>query len=150
MTAPKPAAAVLDTNAVLDWLVFGDAGVQSLAGAIESGAVRWLVCPEMRDELQHVLVRPSLARWNPDCERTLHLFDRFGEMGSKPTAAVTLPACSDPDDQVFLDLAAAGHAQWLVTRDRALLRLAKAARRHGVSIVRPASWRSGTAPNPTG
>lgn len=34
-----------------------------------------------------------------------------------------LPRCRDPHDQIFLELAEAGSAQWLVTGDRDLLAL---------------------------
>ncbi len=36
-----------------------------------------------------------------------------------------LPVCSDPDDQKFLELALACGAAYLVTKDRALLELAR-------------------------
>ena len=45
-------ALVLDTNVVLDWLLFCDERVAALAGAIESGAVRWLCCGPMRAEFE--------------------------------------------------------------------------------------------------
>ena len=34
-----------------------------------------------------------------------------------------LPACRDPDDQKFLEAALAVRADWLITKDRALLEL---------------------------
>ena len=37
----------------------------------------------------------------------------------------TLPACRDPDDQKFLELALAARAQCLLTKDHALLELAR-------------------------
>jgi predicted nucleic acid-binding protein len=40
-------------------------------------------------------------------------------------AAVELPRCEDPDDQKFLELAWHAHATHLVTRDKALLKLAR-------------------------
>jgi predicted nucleic acid-binding protein len=58
-------------------------------------------------------------------------------------APATLPGlrCSDPDDQVFIDLAAEAGARWLLTHDRALLRLARRARALGVQIAQPQSWK---------
>ena len=41
------------------------------------------------------------------------------------TAAIGLPRCSDPDDQKFLELALAGKADVLVTKDQALLDLSR-------------------------
>jgi predicted nucleic acid-binding protein len=48
-------------------------------------------------------------------------------------------ACSDPADQKFLDLAYTARADWLVTRDNALLKLARRARRDGLKILTPAA-----------
>ena len=59
----------------------------------------------------------------------------------QPLAAARAPMrCGDPDDQKFIDLAVETQAQWLVTKDRELLKLAKRALRQGVSVVRPAQW----------
>ena len=48
-------------------------------------------------------------------------------------------ACSDRDDQKFLDLAYTARADWLVTKDKALLKLARRARRDGLKILLPAA-----------
>jgi predicted nucleic acid-binding protein len=42
---------------------------------------------------------------------------------SAPPGQPILPKCSDRDDQKFLTLAAASGARWLVTKDKALLKL---------------------------
>ena len=42
-----------------------------------------------------------------------------------PAAATGLPQCEDPDDQKFLELAWHARASHLVTRDKALLKLAR-------------------------
>jgi predicted nucleic acid-binding protein len=47
--------------------------------------------------------------------------------------------CRDADDQVFIDLALVHRARWLLTRDKALLALARRARPLGTEILRP--WR---------
>jgi predicted nucleic acid-binding protein len=36
-----------------------------------------------------------------------------------------LPRCRDPDDQKFLEAALAAHADFLITKDRALLHVAR-------------------------
>jgi predicted nucleic acid-binding protein len=137
-------AMVLDTNAVLDWLVFGDPGMQAVATAIQDGAVRWLASPRMREELLRALAYPALARWKPDGERTLTAFDRWALICPEPIATASGPqVCSDPDDQVFYDLAVQHQARWLLSHDRALHKLARHAGRAGVQILRPRDWNPG-------
>lgn len=136
--APK---VVLDTNVVLDWLVFRDARTAGLAVALASGRLPWLACPRMREEVHRVLGYPALERWRVDPARVLASFDHHATpCGEPPRLAQPALICSDHDDQVFLDLAVAHQARWLLTHDRALLKLARAARRHGVEITRPTDW----------
>jgi len=135
---PAPPSAVLDTNVVLDWLVFRDPAVQALAAALEEGRLRWLACARMRDELAVVLVRPQLERWRPDPAQTLSAFDRLAVACAAPPPSLLV--CRDGDDQVFVDLALAHRSRWLLTHDRALLALARQARPHGTTIISPRSW----------
>ena len=48
-----------------------------------------------------------------------------------------MPRCSDPDDQKFIELAAATHAQGLVSKDRAVLKLRRRCAPH-YRIMTPA------------
>ena len=48
--------------------------------------------------------------------------------------------CRDPDDQKFIDLALARNARWLISRDKALLALAKRAKPRGLLIQKPEFW----------
>ncbi len=130
---------VLDTNAVLDWLVFRNPAMQPWAHAIDAGYIRWLGCAEMRDELAHMVAHASLARWQPDARTILATIDArchwVPAPGALPDARLR---CTDADDQIFIDLAMAHGARWLLTHDRAVLKLARKAALHGVTILRPA------------
>jgi predicted nucleic acid-binding protein len=136
--SPPAPAAVLDTNVVLDWLVFRDPALPPLATAIETGVLRWLATARMRAEFAEVLARPHLDRWGPDRELALATFDRVATMQDEPPPSRLI--CSDPDDQVYIDLAVAARCAWLVTHDRALLELAGRARALGVQVLPPARW----------
>lgn len=136
-----PPAVVLDTNTVLDWLVFDEPSVAAVAVAVQRGALRWLACATMREELACTLTYRSLAKWKPDSERALSVFDQYAILFPCPPPAPLDLRCSDPDDQVFIDLALKHRASWLLTHDRALLRLAKRGRRHGVCITQARHWR---------
>jgi uncharacterized protein len=142
IAAPRPPlpTVVIDTNTVLDWLLFNESGVAALAAAVRDGSVRWIACEPMRSECEHVLSRESLAHWKPEPERVARAWARHATMLPAPATAPTWPRCTDPDDQIFIDLAIAAGARWLVTRDRALLRLRRRAAAHGVQVLRPEEW----------
>ncbi len=130
---------VIDTQVVMDWLVFHDPRVTALVDAVAAGRLRWLVAPAMRDEIRHVLGRGVAARYSPDLAAIEAAFDTHA------LAVDTAPAqplagrlvCRDPDDQKFIDLALAAGARWLISRDKAVLALAKRARPRGLLIVKP-------------
>ena len=132
-------AIVVDTQVVMDWLVFNEPRVQPLATALQSGALRWLVTTAMRDEIRHVLGRGIAARYAPDLALIEASFDTHAEVVNAATPSPRL-VCRDPDDQKFIDLALERHARWLVSRDKALLTLAKRARPRGLVILKPELW----------
>ena len=139
--AATPQRVVLDTNVVLDWLVFRDPGVLPLVTQLERGELVWLATPGMRQELLWMLDHASLARWTPDRDRALSAFDAHAticEPAALPAAAGL--RCTDADDQPFIDLAVAGRARWLLSHDRAVRKLARRLRAHGVEVLRPSDW----------
>ena len=135
-------SAVLDTNVVLDWLVFSNPGVTAPVTAITSGTLTWLGCQTMRDELAHVLAHGRLNRPAFDKEQVLTSVDRYCRLRELPQCLpVTRHRCSDPSDQMFVDLALAHGARWLFTRDRALLKLARKVLPQGLLVLTPEAWR---------
>jgi uncharacterized protein len=136
----EPPSVVLDTNAVLDWLVFANPSMAPVAAAVQSGAVIWLACPRMREELARTLAYVDLAKWQPDVAHVLSTFDRHAQMLAAPPPSPTRLRCTDPDDQVFMDLALDAKARWLLTHDRALLKLARHARLLGVQVMPPKAF----------
>jgi predicted nucleic acid-binding protein len=128
-------AVVLDTNVALDLLVFDDPAVQPLRAALASSQLRWLSLPGMRDELARVLGYPRVAAQlltrGLQAEHVLAAFDAATCVCEPvPTIAVR---CSDPDDQPFLDLAAA-HAALLLSKDHAVLDLRRPMAALGVEV----------------
>jgi predicted nucleic acid-binding protein len=146
MSTMHPQDIILDTNVVLDWLVFEHASGLAIGRAIATGELRWIVSPALQEELVDVLGRllylPTLLRWSArhaPAMAGLHAW-------AQPVAAPgPLPfherlRCTDPDDQCFIDLAIARRTPWLVTRDHALRRLARRARPFGVAVGTPEVW----------
>ena len=125
--------AVLDTNIVLDLLVFKDPATGPLQTALESGQLRWIATPAMRDELERVLayphITPRLASLQLTPNQVLAQFDHH--VHTEPAAPRASAVCKDPDDQQFIDLAVA-HKALLLSKDNAVLCMSKRLFSNGV------------------
>ena len=149
VAAPAPATiggesirVVLDTNIVLDWLVFADASATAVGNAIKTGSLTWLTTPRMHAELRAVLSRPLSTRWESARELALTIdLSRLAMVCTEPAAAERSLTCRDASDQVFIDLAREHGPAVLLTRDRALLALRRHAAAFGVVIATAAAWR---------
>lgn len=119
-------ALVLDTNIVLDVFVFADEAARPLRAALDDGRVQWVATAAMRDELARVLaypqIVPRLAFYGLQAGDVLAGFDRHAVVVEAPAKAPV--TCSDPDDQIFIDLAVARQAL-LLSKDRAVLSMKK-------------------------
>ena len=132
---------VLDTNVWLDWLVFNDAGLAPVQSLVNDGKAEIIIDADCDAELVRVLDYP-LQKWTLDAAAQAACIQRFRSIArlvSTPSVAA-LPQCRDPDDQKFLVLAAGTNAWCLLTKDRALLKLAKARYRLPFHIVTPANF----------
>ena len=126
---------VIDTNIVLDLLVFSDPASQPLRQALQSGSLRWLATGAMRVELQRVLgypqIAPRLGFYQLAPEQVLAGFDQWARLVD--AAPRTAFVCKDADDQQFIDLAVA-HQALLLSKDQMVLRLAKRLLAAGVRV----------------
>ncbi|MEJ6008273.1 PIN domain-containing protein, partial [Paucibacter sp. AS339] len=131
---------VIDTQVVMDWLVFKNPAVDPIVERVESGALRWLGLMNMREEMLHVLGRGIASSYGPDLDYIVRMFEQHCQIvTSVPPPAVRL-VCRDKDDQMFIDLALASGSRWLISRDRAVLALAKRAAKVGLEILTPEKW----------
>jgi predicted nucleic acid-binding protein len=143
-TAPASAGSapllVLDTNVALDWVAFADPRVHPIADAIERGALRAATSSACLRELRRAL---GYAQVKLDAAAQTLAFQRYTAYAavfdiSGSAAAGALPRCEDPDDQKFLELAWHAGASYLLTRDKALLKLAHLVARLGrFSVLAP-------------
>ncbi len=133
---------VLDTNVCLDLFVFADTRVATLRTALQSGDVVAVTDAECREEWLRVLAYPQLRLDEAARAAAIAAFDaRVQLLPSAPVPEGVLPRCADPDDQNFLQLAHASGARWLLSRDNALLVLARRTRRDGLfEILTPDAW----------
>ena len=134
---------VLDTNVCLDLFVFHDPQVAPLHTALQTGRLHAVTREDCRAEWLGVLSYPQLALDAAQQQQAAQAFDAcvrclpVAELEQGP--AVRLPRCSDLDDQKFLELAAAAQAGALLTRDRALLQLARRTAAW-FAIMTPQTW----------
>ncbi|MFN0184385.1 MAG: putative toxin-antitoxin system toxin component, PIN family [Aquabacterium sp.] len=141
-TAPAVPLLVLDTQVVLDLLVFGDPSAITLLAALRAGTVVWLACPLHREEFRRVASPQRCAQWHTDPSKVLAAFDALCHPVPDPApSGPTVPRCRDLDDQGFIDLACTHHAQALLSRDKAVLALRQRLWRDWrVVVQRPQDW----------
>ncbi len=145
------ARVVLDTNVVLDWLVFRDPGVAHIAGALLARTLVVLTNDACKEELTRVLEYTALHLDAPARRAALENYRRTAVHHAGTVDGTPLPRCRDPDDQKFLELARDGKARFLITKDKALLRLARSRYcLRAFAIVMPSGFSIATlsAPSP--
>jgi putative PIN family toxin of toxin-antitoxin system len=139
-----PKRVVLDTNVCLDLFVFRDPRWEALLHALQSGELEAVTRADCRTEWQIVLGYAHLPLDDVSRAASMTEFDALitclPEQEPLPDD-VRLPLCRDPDDQKFLQLAHQARAATLITKDKALLKLAGKATRLGLfTILTPERW----------
>jgi predicted nucleic acid-binding protein len=136
-TAPS---LVLDTNVVLDLLLFADPATPALRAALDAGQLRWMATTVMREELRRVLAYPHIvARMDFHQRHADALLAAYDAQAQLLDVAPKAPyTCTDADDQKFIDLAfqlaAAAGGTLLLSKDKAVLKLRKRLAAHGVIV----------------
>ena len=121
---------VLDTNVWLDWLVFAEPSVDAIRQAVAAQRAAVYIDERCEAELARVLAY-DLGRHSIDAAAQAARLAACRRVALKieaplPQAQLArLPVCRDPDDHKFLAAALAARADFLVTKDLALLELAR-------------------------
>ena len=134
---------VIDSQSLFDWMVFRNPACAHWNEALAGQSWEWIFTSEMKAEFDFVAAKGFGERWPVDADALAATWARHGRAVDSPAppGAADRLHCTDPDDQKFIDLAIAARAHTLVTRDKALLKLArKALARHGLRICRPEAW----------
>lgn len=117
---------VLDTNAVLDLLLWHNPELDCVARALADARALLLCDDACLRELRTVLRYPKFGL---DEAQAVALYAAYcAHLQLQPTAEnldPALPRCRDREDQKFFDLAVRAGAHLLVSRDRAVLRLGR-------------------------
>lgn len=140
-----PKRIVIDTNVCLDLFVFRDPRWGMLLDALRSRTVEAVTRPDCRTEWLKVLEYRHLPLDEQSRAIAIEEFDALITCipleAIRSRTEIRLPTCSDPDDQKFLELARDAEAHSLITKDKALLKLAKRTARTGLfAITPPEKW----------
>ena len=139
-----PKRIVLDTNVCLDLFVFRDPRWTALTDCMQRGAIEVVTREDCRKEWQIVLGYAHLKL--DEAQRVIveQAFDALIACHPIPSPdgeVQKLPVCKDKDDQKFLEFSRDINADVLITKDKALLKLARKTRRDGLfDIMTPEAW----------
>lgn len=137
-TPVLPQRVVFDTNVLLSMYVFADSRFAPFRLRVEAGVWRALTSTACFGEFRRVLAYPEFALDEAAQAAALQRYAAHAEMVEPlPEHPRELPRCKDRDDQKFLELARDGGAQWLVTADKALLKLARRGRLRDLFRILP-------------
>ena len=140
-TALRVLKLILDTNIVLDWLVYRDEGVAGLQPAVDRNLVEIITHAPAIDELRRVLAYPRFKLTTREQQDTLERYTAQTRLVTLPADATDerlppgFPRCRDRDDQHFLVLAHHERDAALVSKDVDLLTLTRRARKFGITVL---------------
>ena len=128
---------VFDTNTVISALLFTKGQLTWLRAVWRQGTVVPLISKTTAEEIVRVLRYPKFRLDAADQEELLGDFLPFAEIIEVGSPTGEVPMCRDKHDQKFLELAASGEADALVTGDEDLLVLAG---QFSIPIMTPADF----------
>jgi putative PIN family toxin of toxin-antitoxin system len=138
---PVPKKVVIDTNVCLDLFVFNDPRWARLVASIESGEIEAVTRSDCRDEFNIVLHYKHLPLDDDSRPLATARFDALIKVVAPEESSIKLPVCSDKADQKFLEIARDAGAEVLITKDKALLKLARRLAREGMfKVMLPEKW----------
>lgn len=123
---------ILDTNILLDLLVFHDARADGIRRGIAEHEFEMIYTTEMLTEFTNVIARPAFAQSISDQSRLLDHWTRMAI--HKPTPPCCSFRCDDPDDQPFIDLAYHYRPSQLISKDGKILKMRRLLALHDVQI----------------
>ncbi len=127
---------VCDTNVLVSLLLRRQSTPALAVARALTGSGKLLASPATLGELDEVLMRPKFDRYVSRAVRAQFLIDLMPVIELvRPEARIR--ACRDPRDDKFLELAAHGRADTIITGDADLLALHPF---HGVAILSPQAF----------
>lgn len=130
---------VLDSNVVLSALLFPRGRLTWIRHMWMRRDFVPLISAATSQELIRVLAYPKFRLAPQEIEALLSDYLPFADTVRIVPGEASVPDTPDPDDRIFLELAVAGGASFLVTGDRALRQVAGPG---GLRVVSPEGFRA--------
>ena len=126
---------VLDTNILLDIFVFNDERALQLKKALFDKATQFLASQKTIEEFADVISRPLFKLDKQTQTAILTQWQSIAEQRDDSNVAPAPWKCQDPDDQIFLDLAYQFRPTILISKDNAVLQIARRAASEDILIT---------------
>lgn len=126
---------ILDTNILLDLFYFKDKSVTYLYECIKTEQVQAFTCDAIWEEFAEVLARKP---FNQTVEEINLIWSNYQHLltWQAPQGNDSGIKCSDPDDQIFVELAVEIAPCFLITKDKDLLVLQKKLQKFQVQTLK--------------
>jgi putative PIN family toxin of toxin-antitoxin system len=125
---------VLDTNVILDLLVFKDPSTEPIRLLLDAKLVDAVRTSASMAELMDVIGRPTFKLSREDQETIVQAWESGTRLLENEAIEPAPFTCRDLDDQVFLDMAYSIRPALLLSKDLRVLELQTIAKRHGIEI----------------
>jgi putative PIN family toxin of toxin-antitoxin system len=125
---------VLDTNVILDLLVFKDPSAEPIRLLLDAKQVDAVRSEASMLELIDVIQRPAFKLSREEQKMILQAWESVARLLENSAIESAPFTCRDVDDQVFLDMAYSLRPALLLSKDLRVLELQATAQRHGIEI----------------
>lgn len=126
---------MLDTNVILDLLVFQDPTAESIRHLLDAKLVDAVRSEASMLELIDVIQRPMFKLSREEQDIILQAWESVTRLLENAAIESAPFTCRDLDDQIFLDMAYSIRPALLLSKDLLVLELRTRAKPHGVEIT---------------
>ena len=126
---------VLDTNILLDVLVFDDSRAHPLRAALIAGSLDAVATDKTLAEFLDVIGREQFSLSQERQHEIMSQWRSWARLINDQVRDAAPWKCKDRDDQVFINLAYTLKPAILISKDKMVLKIAKRAQKDGVVIT---------------
>ncbi|MFM9113889.1 putative toxin-antitoxin system toxin component, PIN family [Polynucleobacter victoriensis] len=126
---------VLDTNILLDVLVFDDSRAHPLRAALMAGSLDAVATQKTLAEFLDVIGRQQFLLSQEKQDEIMFQWRSWSRLINDEVLDIAPWKCKDRDDQVFINLAYTLKPAMLISKDKMVLKIAKRAQKDGVVIT---------------